>query len=160
VTGTSHHEGVTVATILCRGRLLDDGALRLQYTTTAAESGGRLHEMRATYAADSPWAPAHLHPRQDEHFRVVEGRLRFRVEGRERTLLAGESLDIPSGMVHQVRNEGDERAVAIWQTRPALRTAEFLEALAVARQERDLEGLFALADEFGDVFVLADGRGR
>jgi mannose-6-phosphate isomerase-like protein (cupin superfamily) len=138
------------------GTVIDDGSLRLEFLITGATSGGELHEMRATYMPDSPLAVAHVHPAQDEHFEVLEGELLFVVDGNERRVSAGETIDIPRGSVHQVRNPGDGPAVTIWQTRPALRTGEFLEAAAAARADGDLDTLLEVVAAYGDVFVLAD----
>jgi mannose-6-phosphate isomerase-like protein (cupin superfamily) len=79
-------------------------------------------------AGGSP-PPGHFHPAQDEHFEVLEGRLSVRVDGAQRTLEPGESIDIPRGAVHQMWNEGAVPARALWRTEPAGRTAEWFSAL-------------------------------
>ena len=56
------------------------------------------------------------------------------VDGVETTLRAGDSIDIPAGSVHQMRNAGAVEAVVTWQTRPALRTGEFHREIAAARR--------------------------
>jgi mannose-6-phosphate isomerase-like protein (cupin superfamily) len=137
------------------GNVYDRGAVRLEFLRTSAETQGELHEMRATYPAGSPLPPAHLHPAQDERFEVEAGTLTFVVDGGERVVGAGESIDIPRGAVHQVRNAGDVPAVTIWQTRPALRTGEFHHELNTATAEQDWERLAAALTGFGDVFVAA-----
>jgi mannose-6-phosphate isomerase-like protein (cupin superfamily) len=135
--------------------VLDDGNLRLEFTITGEDSQGQLHEMRATYRPGSPLPPAHLHPQQSEHFSVLEGEMWCLVDGVESTVRAGESIDIPAGSVHQMRNPGAVSAVVTWQTRPALRTAEFHERIAEARRAGDLSAVLAVVDEFADVFVMA-----
>ena len=131
--------------------VLDSGTVRLEFTTTTAE----LHEMRATYAPGSPFPPAHQHPAQTERFAVHEGTLLFLVDGVERTVGAGEVIEVSPGAVHQVRNPGELPAVATWQTRPALRTAEFHCAIAAARDSGDVGQLLGVVEEYSDVFVLA-----
>ncbi|TAL25766.1 MAG: cupin domain-containing protein [Frankiales bacterium] len=131
--------------------VLDSGTVRLEFTTTTPE----LHEMRATYAPWSPLPPAHLHPAQTERFAVHEGELLFLVDGVESTVGAGEVIEVPPGAVHQVCNPGDVPAVATWQTRPALRSAEFHCAIAAARESGDLAQLLGVVEEYSDVFVLA-----
>jgi mannose-6-phosphate isomerase-like protein (cupin superfamily) len=138
-----------------QGTVLDSGAVRMEFTVTAAESDGALHEMRATYGPRSPLPPAHLHPAQDERFEVHSGTLSFLVEGVPTTVSAGESIDVPAGAVHQVCNPGDEPAEVTWQTRPALRTGEFHCALHEARASKDTPRLLAVVQEYADVFVLA-----
>jgi mannose-6-phosphate isomerase-like protein (cupin superfamily) len=135
--------------------VLDDGSMRLEFTTTGEDSQGRLHEMRATYRPGSALPPAHLHPHQSEHFAVLQGEMWCRVDGRETTLRAGDTLDIPAGSVHQMRNPGAVDAVVTWQTRPALRTAEFHQQIAEARRAGDISAMLAVVSEFADVFVLA-----
>lgn len=135
--------------------VLDSGPVRLEFTVTAADSGGALHEMRATYAPGSPLPPAHLHPAQTERFEVESGALSFLVDGVATTAGAGEALEVPPGAVHQVQNVGDVPAVARWQTRPALRSGEFHCAIAAARESGDVGRLLAVVEEYADVFVLA-----
>jgi mannose-6-phosphate isomerase-like protein (cupin superfamily) len=137
------------------GQVVEDGTLRLEYTATAAETGGALHEMRARYAPGSAYPPAHLHPAQEERFVVEQGRLLFDVDGRERSVVVGEEIVIPRGAVHRVRNDGTEPAVAIWQTRPALRTGEFLARATEARTTGDLLELAAVVEAHADVYRLA-----
>ena len=135
--------------------VLDDGTLRLEFTTTGEESQGRLHEMRATYRPDSALPIAHLHPNQAEHFTVLEGEMWCRVDGVETTLRAGDTLDVPAGSVHQMRNPGPVDAVVTWQTRPALRTGEFHRRIAEARRTGDITAVLEVVSEYSDVFVVA-----
>lgn len=78
---------------------------------------------------DAAPPPGHFHPGHDERFEVLEGRLWFRVDGSERTLGPGETIDIPRGTVHQVWNEGSETARAVWRSEPAGRTAQWFKDL-------------------------------
>ena len=135
--------------------VLDDGNLRLEFTTTGEDSQGRVHEMRATYRPDSALPIAHLHPNQSEHFTVLEGEMWCRVDGVERTLRAGDTLDVPAGSVHQMRNPGAVDAVVTWQTRPALRTGEFHQQIARARRTGDITAVLDVVSEYADVFVVA-----
>lgn len=135
--------------------VLDDGNLRLEFTTTGEDSQGQLHEMRATYRPGSTLPIAHLHPNQNEHFSVLQGEMWCLVDGVETTLRAGDSIDIPAGSVHQMRNPGPESAVVTWQTRPALRTGEFHRQIAEARRTGDTAAVLAVVSEYADVFVLA-----
>jgi mannose-6-phosphate isomerase-like protein (cupin superfamily) len=135
--------------------VLDDGNLRLEFTTTGEDSQGRLHEMRATYRPDSALPIAHLHPDQSEHFTVLQGEMWCRVDGEETTLRAGDTLDVPAGSVHQMRNPGAVDAVVTWQTRPALRTGEFHRRIAEARRTGDVSAVLEVVSEYADVFVVA-----
>ncbi len=88
--------------------MLDSGSVRTEFTTTTPE----LHEMRVTHRPGSPLPQAHLHPAQSERFDVHEGALAFLVDGVERTVRAGESIELPPGSVHQAHNPGGVPVVA------------------------------------------------
>src|SRR5918998_3193528 len=51
-------------------------------------------------------AGPHWHPALTETFRVREGRMRFRVDGRELVLGPGEGVTVAPGEVHRFWNEG------------------------------------------------------
>lgn len=82
-------------------------------------------EMEALYSGEGGLPREHYHPRQDEHFEVLEGVVRVVINGQERHHQAGESFDIAAGTPHQMAGAG--RARLHWEVRPALRTAEFFE---------------------------------
>lgn len=138
-----------------RGQIIADESLTLEFTATARETGGALHEMRARYAPGSPFPPAHHHPFQEERFRVEEGELVFDIDGVEHVVDAGEEISVPRRAVHRVRNGGAVPAVALWQTRPALRTGEFLERVSRAQEAGNALHLLAVVGEFHDVYQLA-----
>ncbi|OWV77082.1 cupin [Rhizobium sp. R339] len=55
-------------------------------------------------------APNHSHPGEEIAY-VLEGTLEYRLDGREPvTLQAGQSLFIPSGVVHSAKNVGSGKA--------------------------------------------------
>jgi hypothetical protein len=107
--------------------------------------------------------PKHFHPAQDERFEVIEGRLNVRVDGEERVLAAGDSVQIPSDSVHQMWNPNDAPARAIWQTFPRGRTEEWFRAIDRLHREgrvgrNGMPGPLAfgvLLTEHRDVFRLA-----
>ena len=84
-------------------------------------------EVEASYRPGGSPPPAHFHPAQDEHFEVLEGVVRTIVDGEERSYEAGETFDIPAGTVHQLA--ADPPARLKWEVRPALKTADFFEAV-------------------------------
>ena len=100
---------------------------RLRLVRTAADTGGELLEMEASYGGTAPPPPEHLHPRQSEQFEVLEGKIVAVIAGEERRYAQGERFEVPAGTPHQMSAEGPSRVR--WEVRPALRTAEFFEAL-------------------------------
>jgi quercetin dioxygenase-like cupin family protein len=107
--------------------------------------------------------PRHFHPAQDERFEVLAGTLRARVDGTDHELVAGDVLEIPRGAVHQIWNQGDEPARALWRTSPAGRTAEWFAAIDGAMRASRARGaarpgpleLGGHLAEYRDVFRLA-----
>jgi mannose-6-phosphate isomerase-like protein (cupin superfamily) len=99
----------------------------LTFRRTAADTGGELLEIESAWTEPGQEPPEHYHPRQEEHFEVLEGELRARIDGTELRVRAGETLDVPARTPHSMWNPGPAPARALWQTRPALRTEAFFE---------------------------------
>ena len=120
-------------------------------------------EVEARYAPHGKRPPAHYHPEQDEHFEVLEGELHARVDGEDRVLGAGDTLDIERGTVHQMWNASDAATRVRWTTSPAGRTLEWFTAIDALHREgkvgKDgMPGPLAfgvLLTEYRDVFRLA-----
>jgi mannose-6-phosphate isomerase-like protein (cupin superfamily) len=53
------------------------------------------------------------HAQRDEHWTVVRGRALFTLDGEERLVAVGESVDIPVGAAHRVENPGEEKLIFI-----------------------------------------------
>ncbi len=118
-------------------------------------------EVEVTYAPEGKPPPAHFHPAQSEHFEVLEGILRVRVDGADRELRAGHTLDVGPGSVHQLWNAATMPCRVSWQTMPRGRSEEWFRALDQANAglapggRPSLLTFAALLDEYGDVFQLA-----
>jgi len=95
--------------------------------------------VEAYYAPRGDQPPAHYHPRQDEHFEVLEGSLRVQAGGAQRDLHAGDILEIPRGSAHRMWNPADGPARVRWETRPAGRTKEWFSALAALQGTRHVD---------------------
>ena len=133
-------------------------------TITFLDRGPDALVVETTYRAGGPPAVVHLHPRQEERFEVLSGAVRVSVNGERRTLRQGELLVIPPGTPHSFGGDPDEDARVRWETRPALRTAEFFEntfGLAADGRVSPRTGVpgilqFAvMAQEYADEFRLA-----
>ena len=120
-------------------------------------------EVEAEYGPNGRPPPKHLHPAQDERFRVLEGALRVRVDGVERELGSGEEIEIPRGAGHQMWTPGAAPAGVMWEPRPAGRTEQWFRELGelqasgrVGRNGMPSPLAFGvLLTEYRDVFRLA-----
>jgi mannose-6-phosphate isomerase-like protein (cupin superfamily) len=65
----------------------------------------------------------HWHPVVEQTFSVEEGMVRFRVDGRELVLGAGESVTVRPGQVYEFENAGEGRLVIVEEDRPPERHA-------------------------------------
>lgn len=131
---------------------------KVWFLRTGPESGGEVHEQRVEYHPGSTFPPTHFHPAQEEHFEIESGVMLVVAAGERHLLSAGETIDIPSGMPHKMRNPSpDEPAVLRWETRPALRTTEFNEIGSTLRG--GLLDRALLAHEYRDVFRLPGFQG-
>lgn len=104
-------------------------------SVTVRSHGPELLEVEAIYGPGGRQPPRHLHPSQAEHFEVLEGELQTKVGGEQRTLRAGDTLDIPASTPHQMWNASDAPTRVAWQTRPAGRTLEWFATLDRLRRE-------------------------
>lgn len=132
----------------------------LTFVRTATDTGGELLEVESTWSRPGAEPPEHHHPSQEERFEVLEGELRARIDGEERTLRAGDVLQIPPSTTHSMWNPGPGVARARWETRPALRTEAFFEMVwglaqaAHAGKTQDPEHAAAMMREYEAEFRL------
>lgn len=91
------------------GRLFEfpDGSLYC-LPGPAATAGGSRSEVEVTLPPSPVPPPPHIHPHQQETFAALDGMLEVLVGREWRTLSAGESLQVPSGVVHTFRNRSGQ----------------------------------------------------
>jgi quercetin dioxygenase-like cupin family protein len=94
---------------------------------TSCDTEGQLLEMESTFAPHSTEPIQHYHPKQHETFTVLEGSIRIRIDGKVKSLNAGETIEIPANTSHAMWNDSDTKAVVNWKVEPALSTEYFLE---------------------------------
>jgi mannose-6-phosphate isomerase-like protein (cupin superfamily) len=70
----------------------------------------------------------HVHPEMREHWHVVEGIVRFQIDGEEQELGAGEGTSAPPGATHAAWNVTNGARMRVSML-PALRWAEVVEQL-------------------------------
>ena len=105
--------------------------LRTVFRKTARETSGEL--LQVDWIGEPGWTtgPDHVHPRQEERFEVLSGKLGLRVEGAEHVLGEGEVIVAPAGSAHAAWNASSDNEVhALIDFRPALRTETAFETLA------------------------------
>ena len=75
-------------------------------TVTVREHSPEALVVEGNWSSHGSAPPPHLHPGQDERFEVIEGELTAVVDGAERRLGAGDTLEVPRGAVHKMWNSG------------------------------------------------------
>ncbi len=130
---------------------------------TAKDTQGEMLEMEVSYRPDSEEPPAHYHPFQTEHFKVLSGEMTVRVEGQIRVLKAGEQLEVPPQTIHSMWNTSEKPTLMHWVIVPALNSEQFFETLADLANagktnEKGVPNLFQIAltmPRFYGVFRMA-----
>ena len=102
-----------------------DVGLKFVITKPAADTAGEFIEIEGTMRAHSAGPPIHVHPQQEETYRVMSGMADVFLDGRWHQVRAGESLTVPRGAPHTIKNEHDEDVTAMNWHRPAARFEEF-----------------------------------
>lgn len=135
---------------------------RLRFVQTAAETGGELLQVVASYRPESPRPPAHYHPHQRESFEVRRGKFRVQIAGQEALFQTGQAFEVPAGAVHWMHNVASEKGELLWEIRPALKTEYFFATFwnldrktASSGVEPGLLQFAVLLPEFYDEFRLA-----
>jgi quercetin dioxygenase-like cupin family protein len=126
------------------------------------DSGGELLVAELFVRPGGAVAGEHVHPVIHEWFTVLEGRVGFRLDGRESVAAVGESLHVPPGMAHDWWNAGEGEARIVVEISPAARFEEaILNTFSLARDgETNAEGMPNLlqvalfAREFEDVLYF------
>ena len=130
---------------------------------TVVESTPEMLRLEASYAAEGNPPPAHWHPDADEHFEVLEGEMRVVVDGEERGLNRGDTLDIPRRAVHQMWNPAAAPARVSWEVRSPGRTEDWFRTIDRLYREGPigdnglppLDRLIEAVNEYSHVFRLA-----
>lgn len=113
---------------------------RITIRETAAETGGAALVWELVLAVGGQVPSSHAHPRQEELFTVLEGRMRFRIGARTVTAGPGETVRVPPGAVHHFANPGPQAARVAVETRPALDMQALLETAAALATDQAAAG--------------------
>jgi quercetin dioxygenase-like cupin family protein len=107
--------------------LVNPAGMRMVFEETSDTTGGELVRVRAFHPPGGEAPIEHYHPFQEERFEVIAGSMAVRLDGGETTRSAGERFVVSPEVVHAMWNPGSQPAELLWETRPALKTGEFLE---------------------------------
>ena len=111
------------------GKEIKSPTTRLVFKQTASDTAGELLQFEQFVTGNNPEVPEHIHPRQEERFVVLSGRMGVRVAGDERVLGPGEETIVPPGTPHTFWNAGDEELHHLVELRPALKSEAFFETV-------------------------------
>jgi mannose-6-phosphate isomerase-like protein (cupin superfamily) len=92
---------------------------RFRVIRSAIDTGGEVAQAHFDLIPGGHASRAHIHPRQEESFRVLSGTLTAVVGDEERVISAGETLVVSPGTAHQPFNRGDVEMRSIGEIRPA-----------------------------------------
>jgi quercetin dioxygenase-like cupin family protein len=123
------------------------------------ESGGELLVADLYVSPGGAVAGEHVHPVIEERFTVVDGRVGFRLDGRESVAEPGRRLHVPPGTAHDWWNAGEEEAHVVVEIWPAARFEEIIkntfglaqDGKTNAKGMPNLLQLALIAREFEDV---------
>ena len=111
--------------------------LRFEIRRTAADTGGEMTEFDAVGRPRGFVAQPHVHPRQTERLEVIEGAMKFTMNGQTRILRPGEFVETPPGTAHRHVTGGSGPGRVRITERPSGRVEDFIADLA--RMDHDGE---------------------
>lgn len=107
------------------------GQMEIRYLVDGAQEGGLgLFEMKVPAGAHVP--PPHSHTSNEECVYVLEGVLRYTVDGETRDLKPGEWMSTPRGSVHHFSNPGSETVRTLVMMTPDIGEQYFRDVAALA----------------------------
>jgi quercetin dioxygenase-like cupin family protein len=104
---------------------------QVRFLITGAETGGALF-MAEVYVPPAGGVPPHVHQREEESFRILQGILTVQVGGKTLNASAGDFVHLPRGVVHSFRNNGNVDAKFLVVATPAGLENFFAEAFCPA----------------------------
>lgn len=114
--------------------------LKIACIVSGKETGGRIAVFKEI--VDSGIGPPrHTHRKQLEIFHIIEGQIRFEVDGESFVRSAGETAVVPPGTVHAFKNDQSETAVIHFEMIPANNSEEAFARL-IGEEITDVESFF------------------
>ena len=108
-------------------RILDFSAIGMwwEITKSSADTGGELFEAINVLAPDFAGPPLHIHPHAEESYQVVSGTLDVCVGTEWRQLTPGDTVTVPAGKPHTLRNTTTAEVRLVNVHKPALSFERF-----------------------------------
>ena len=106
------------------------GQLSIQYLIDGTATGG-MGVFELTVAPGAQVPPPHSHTHNEECVYVLEGKLRYSVDGVVRDLVPGEWMFTPRGSVHHFSNPHDDTARALIVLTPDIGAQYFRDVGAI-----------------------------
>lgn len=125
-----------------------------------SDSDGGFLRYEIRYQPDAKhFAGTHVHPKQQETFKVISGEYVVTVDGSERILGEDEEVTVPAGVPHFHRNPSGTETRVLVDLRPLLVTEAFYRGLAGLAQDGEtnddgvpnLLAFAVLADTYSDI---------
>ncbi|BCF92915.1 MULTISPECIES: cupin domain-containing protein [Paraburkholderia] len=126
------------------------GQLSIQYLIDGTATGG-MGVFELTVAPGAQVPPPHSHTHNEECVYVLEGKLRYSVDGVVRDLVPGEWMFTPRGSVHHFSNPHDDTARALIVLTPDIGAQYFRDvgAIVSAGGPPDRSKLIAVMSRYG-----------
>jgi len=95
------------------------------FKKTAADTDGELLEFEMVIEPAASGPPQHIHPRAEEQFEVLSGKVQAKISDKTYHFDQGGSFTVPPGIAHAWWNEGSEQARVRVKLIPATRMEDF-----------------------------------
>lgn len=115
--------------------------MQWETTKSAADTDGALLEGTMWFSPGMAGPPVHVHPHAEETFTVLEGAIDVLLDGTWRPAALGETVVVPKGAPHSVRNLSDVPAKLVNTHMPAQRMEGFFVDGATLAREKKITAL-------------------
>jgi quercetin dioxygenase-like cupin family protein len=155
IIGDSLHKRKCRGAVSHKGESYEFMGERLTFLNTGLETNGEVLEIDVSFKPTEKtnvlkWQDAHIHPSQEERFKVISGTVRFRVGDREETLTVGQSISGPPNILHTWNSADGKEIHMLAELRPALHTdaaaASFMHAGATAGKMSLLQAMVIMSE--------------
>ena len=128
-----------------------------RFMATSEDTNGK-YAMWEAIVPPGGGPPPHVHSREEEGFYILEGEIAFQIGEKHVVATAGMFANMPIGMPHSFKNEGDKPAKMVISVAPAGLEKMFFEfgvpllegaTTALPPSKEEIEKLLAIAPRYG-----------